>query len=218
MTTFILRLAKILITASFALWMTIITFTNITHPQLNQNEVSQTLTMYTLPDIPPDAFPLNRAISNSTFANTTFDFIILIQALAAVALTLGSLNLLFFSFQTQATFHRAKWLASLGYLIAILFFLLFLVTFASEYFITYRSTRPALQNLQFQGIFNTILLITALAFLIQPESMPITRTPSNKPSNNHPSASKSQTPVAPTQYPDVQQPPSPKPTPKPKQP
>ncbi|QQE11787.1 DUF2165 family protein [Planctomycetota bacterium] len=180
MTTFILRLIKIIMTAAFALWLGFITITNINQPELNQIEINNTLNMSTLPETVDITY---RAITSEDLAVRIFDFIILIQALATACLALGSINLLVYAFKPQPEFHRSKWLASLGFGIALIFFFICLVAFASEYFLTYRSVTPNLSQLEFQGLIHSIFLILALSFLIQPESMPITMKKNNA-SNN----------------------------------
>ena len=168
MTTFILRLTKILLITYLGLYMALTASTNLLYRDINLADVSTTLTMNNAPEDARES----RALIDPEYAEKALDIFTIFQVLASASCLLGALTLLINSFRDQSSFHRAKWLASFGLLLIITIFFFGFLICANEYFMSFLN--PNL-NAKSTGFLNTFLAIFSLGFLIQPESMPITR-------------------------------------------
>ena len=171
MTTFILRTTKILMMATCAIWMGLIAASNLSYQEYNLSLAQDILGMSSIPeDVSHD-----RAITDKNDQMFAFDMIVFFQVLASACCGLGAIMLLIFAFRDQSDFHRAKWLSCLGLAIVTGLYFFGFYAIASEYFYTYLSEDAAIQQIGRIGLTNAIFALVIVSFLIQPESMPITK-------------------------------------------
>ena len=180
MTTFILRITKILLITYFGLYMATAAGTNLLYSEINTKNIADAMSMRNA----PEQAQANRALLEPHYAENTLDIFISFQIFASAACLLGALTLLINSFRDQSGFHKAKWLAAFGLMLIISIFFFGFIICANEYFMSFLNPDV---NVKANGFYNTLLAIFSLGFLIQPESMPITR----KKSSNESSSSKS---------------------------
>ena len=142
----IIRLSKIALTATIALFFTLVAFGNITDYDSNWQFVQHVLSMDT-------TFPNSklhwRAVTDSTLQQAAYWLIIGTQAATAALLWLGTLSL--FATIGRAEFARARALAAAGLTVGLLLYMVGFVTIGGEWFQMWQSKswnglQAALQN------------------------------------------------------------------------
>jgi predicted small integral membrane protein len=160
------RWAKIVMTASIALFLALVTFDNITDYGSNFMFVRHVLSMDT-------TFPHNalmyRAITDPALWALAYWIIIATEGVSAVAVAIGAVSLWRHRGSTASRFQRAKEPFIFG---AILSFLLWFTGFTiigGEWFSMWQSRE---WNGQQEAFRITLTLLAVLIFVMQPEREP----------------------------------------------
>jgi len=156
-----LRLSKILLTATIALWLALVAFGNITDYGSNLVFVQHVLAM---DSIFPDAGIHYRAIHSPLLQHAAYVLIIAAETIAAVLCGLGAWRLWRARRAPVALFHRAKRLAVAGLTLGLLLWLGGFMAIGGEWFGMWMST-------QWNGLASAfrfvVVLLVALVYLGQ---------------------------------------------------
>lgn len=126
-----MRLPKILLTATIALWLALVAFGNITDYGSNLAFVQHVLAM---DSIFPDASIHCRAIHSPLLQHAAYLLIIAAESLAAVLCGIGGWRLWRARRAPAASFHRAKRLAAAGLTLGLLLWLGGFMAVGGEWF------------------------------------------------------------------------------------
>ncbi|WP_426689566.1 DUF2165 family protein [Rhodanobacter ginsengiterrae] len=133
-----MRLSKIGLTATIALWLALVAFGNITDYGSNLVFVQHVLAM---DSIFPDAGVHYRAIHAPLLQHAAYVLIIATETLAAVLCGLGAWRLWHARRRPAATFHRSKRLAVVGLTLGLLLWLGGFMAIGGEWFGMWMSTQ-----------------------------------------------------------------------------
>jgi predicted small integral membrane protein len=156
-----MRLAKILLMATIALWLALVAFGNITDYGSNWVFVQHVLAM---DSIFPDAGIHYRAIHSPLLQHAAYGLIIATETLAAVLCGFGAWRLWRARRASAVLFQRAKRLAVIGLTLGLLLWLGGFMAIGGEWFGMWMST-------QWNGLASAfrfvVVLLLALAYLGQ---------------------------------------------------
>lgn len=158
------RLIKIGMIYSIAMFFTLVALNNLLFPTLNTPFVQHVLSMDT---VTGHQNLTQRAITNSNIHHSAFYLITSTQILAATFCWMGGIQMSYRIKESTARFNQAKNAGLLGLFIGFLLYLLGFITIGGEWFFMWRSSSWNGQNTA--GIFlNFILLI--MIFIALPTS------------------------------------------------
>ena len=161
-----MRLSKILLTATIALWLALVAFGNITDYGSNLAFVQHVLAM---DSIFPDAGIHYRAIHAPLLQHGAYVLIIAIETLAAVLCGIGAWRLWRARRVPAASFHRAKRFVVAGLALGLLLWLGGFMAIGGEWFGMWMST-------QWNGLASAfrfvVVLLLALMWLGQRDDEP----------------------------------------------
>ncbi|WP_447736116.1 DUF2165 family protein [Rhodanobacter soli] len=156
-----MRLSKILLMATIALWLALVAFGNVTDYGSNLVFVQHVLAM---DSIFPDAGIHYRAIHAPLLQHAAYVLIIAAEALAAVLCGTGAWRMWRARRAPAATFHRARQLAVAGLSVGVLLWLGGFMAVGGEWFGMWMST-------QWNGLASAfrfvMVLLAALVYLGQ---------------------------------------------------
>ncbi|GGA07209.1 DUF2165 family protein [Dyella caseinilytica] len=155
------RLSKIIIVATIALWVTLVAFGNLTDYGSNWAFVQHVLAMDT---IFPDAHIHYRAIHSPLLQHVAYMLIIATEMLAAVLCLAGTWRLWRARRAPEAMFHRAKRVAVLGLSLGVLLWLGGFMAIGGEWFGMWMSTQWNGLSSAFRFV---VVLLIALVYLGQ---------------------------------------------------
>jgi predicted small integral membrane protein len=165
------RWAKIIMTASIALFLAIVAFDNITDYESNFQFVRHVLSMDT-------TFPHNalmyRAITAPALWALAYWIIIAIEGLTAIAFAIGAASLWRHRGSSAARFQRAKGLFVIGATLSFLLWFTGFTIIGGEWFSMWQSR---MWNGQQEAFRITLTLLAALVFVMQPEREPADEEP-----------------------------------------
>lgn len=161
-----MRLSKVLLMATIALWLALVAFGNITDYGSNLVFVQHVLAM---DSIFPDAGIHYRAIHSPLLQHTAYVLIIATETLAAMLCGFGTWRLWRARRAPQVLFHRAKRFAVAGLTLGLLLWLGGFMAIGGEWFGMWMST-------QWNGLASAfrfvVVLLLALVYLGQRDDEP----------------------------------------------
>ena len=158
----ILRLLKIMMIVSIALFFSVTAYDNIVDRAFNLNAVQHVLSMDT---ISKSSTLMNRSISDTSTQKIAYGLIIATETLAALFSWLGAI-LLFWHRRDPMQFAQKKQYANIGLGIGLLLYLLGFLVIAGEWFVMWQSTQ---WNAEQTASYLSIIILAGLIFLNQEE-------------------------------------------------
>ena len=155
-----LRLAKMITTASFALWMSLVAMGNLVDYPTNFEFVRHVLSMDT-------TFPQNRlmgrALPGPLVHHVAYGIIILTELATAALCWWGAIRM-FRSRRDKKSFRQATEIAAAGYLLAIVLFFVGFMTIGGEWFAMWQSEvwnglDPAFRTVTIATLFLLLLYV-----------------------------------------------------------
>lgn len=152
----LVRLSRIVLLATIALWLSLVAFGNITDAGSNWPFVQHVLAM---DSIFPGAGIHYRAITSPLLQHLAYALIIATETLAAAVCWLGAWRLWRTRRGSAAAFHRAKRMGVLGLMVGVLLWLGGFIAIGGEWFGMWMST-------QWNGVESAFRFVVVLLFAL----------------------------------------------------
>jgi predicted small integral membrane protein len=160
----IVRLAKILISLSLAIFCLLVAFDNVTDPASNYQFVTHVMSMDT-------TFPGNklmyRSVTNPVVWQITYALIVATQFVCGALFLAGTVRMWQARGASAAAFHQAKTFAIAGALLAFLLWFFVFMVVAGEWFAMWQSKDYNAQQASFRFY---VSVLAALIFFNMPDS------------------------------------------------
>jgi predicted small integral membrane protein len=152
----ILRLIKIGMMASIALFFSVIAFNNIVDPHSGFPPVQEVLSMETTWRSPA---VMGRAITNPLIQKAAYNAIIFCQLVTALLCWIGCLMLLRNLKATPGHFHASKAIAFIGLFLGFMLYMVGFIIVGSEWFCMWQSPNNAQTT---SGLFISFIMFTMI--------------------------------------------------------
>jgi predicted small integral membrane protein len=159
----IVRLAKILISLSLAIFCLLVAFDNVTDPASNYQFVTHVMSMDTTF---PDNRLMYRSVTDPLIWQITYALIIATQFVCSFLFLAGAISMWRARYAVAADFHQAKAYAIAGALLAFLLWFFVFMVIAGEWFAMWQSKTWNAQQASFRFY---ITVLAALIFLNMPD-------------------------------------------------